>query len=60
MTINKSQYQTLKKLGQYLSKVVFSHGQSYVALLRITSIAGIKILIENAENIPSNYTKNII
>ncbi|ONI01896.1 hypothetical protein PRUPE_6G165800 [Prunus persica] len=60
MTINKSQGQSLKQVGLYLSQPVFTHGQLYVALSRVTSRQGLKILIENNQEVPNNYTKNIV
>jgi ATP-dependent DNA helicase PIF1 len=35
MTINKAQGQTLKMVGIFLPKPVFTHGQLYVAMSRI-------------------------
>ncbi|CAL1383022.1 unnamed protein product [Linum trigynum] len=60
MTINKSQGQTLDKVGVYLPKPVFSHGQLYVAASRVRSANGLRFLIENEEDIPANYTRNIV
>ncbi|CAH9125196.1 unnamed protein product, partial [Cuscuta epithymum] len=45
MTINKSQGQSLSNVGLVLRKPVFSHGQLYVALSRVTNPHGLKILI---------------
>lgn len=59
MTINKSQGQSLKQVGLYLPQPVFTHGQLYVALSRVTSREGIKIIAIN-EDMPKNYTKNIV
>ena len=47
MTINKSQEQTLDNVGLYLPSLVFSHDQLYVALSRVISPEGLKILINN-------------
>jgi hypothetical protein len=46
LTINKSQGQTVQHVGLDLREHVFSHGQLYVALSRVTSVHRLKILID--------------
>ena len=45
MTINKSQGQTLDRVGIYLREPVFSHGQLYVALSRAKMATAVTVLI---------------
>ncbi|XP_028791065.1 ATP-dependent DNA helicase PIF1-like [Neltuma alba] len=60
MTINKSQGQSLRYVGLYLPKLVFSHGQLYVALSRVRSMGGLKILVHNDVSSASNFTTNVV
>jgi hypothetical protein len=56
MTINKSQGQSFETIGLDLRSPVFSHGQFYVAVSRVTSAAGLSVLLpENATT-----TSNIV
>ena len=57
MTINKSQGQTLSRVGIYLPEPAFAHGQLYVAFSRVTMYQYIKVLIDNSENCK---TRNIV
>ncbi|XP_050878544.1 uncharacterized protein LOC127082353 [Lathyrus oleraceus] len=60
MTINKSQGQSLDYVGLYLPRSVFSHGQLYVAISRVKSKKGLKILIHDKDNHPLNSTTNVV
>lgn len=64
MTINKSQGQTFAKVGIFLPKPVFSHGQLYVAMSRVGSPEGIKFLVlghQQPPGLPAGvYTDNVV
>jgi hypothetical protein len=45
MTINKSQGQSMNRVGLFLQNQVFSHGQLYVALSRATSPDRVSVLL---------------
>lgn len=60
MTINKSQGQSLKVVGVFLQEQVFTHGQLYVALSRVTSKKGLKIITLDDKGNPIDYAKNIV
>eukprot|EP00775_Hariotina_reticulata_P001913 gene1913-biopygen3406 len=68
MTVNKSQGQTLKMVGVYLPKTVFSRGQLYVALSRVGRWQAVRVLVNDGwveegmfDGVPSGvYTANVV
>ncbi|XP_058774276.1 uncharacterized protein LOC131648518 [Vicia villosa] len=60
MTIKKSQGQSLDYVGLYLPRNVFSHGQLYVAISRVKSKNGLKILIYDKDNEAADTTTNVV
>ncbi|KAF8097471.1 hypothetical protein N665_0288s0004 [Sinapis alba] len=60
MTINKSQGQSLERVGLFLPKPVFSHGQLFVAVSRVKSRKGLKILITDKHGKEEESTINVV
>ncbi|KAK9740767.1 hypothetical protein RND81_03G058500 [Saponaria officinalis] len=60
MTINKSQWQSLKQVDIYLLQPVFSHGQLYVVASRTTSPEGLKFYIDDKKQVYNGHTRNIV
>ncbi|KAL1349215.1 hypothetical protein AAHE18_07G142100 [Arachis hypogaea] len=60
MTINKSQGQTLSTVGIYLLRPIFTHGQLYVALSRVSMHSGLKILSVDSNSKVSDHTINVV
>jgi hypothetical protein len=58
MTINKSQGQSVNHVGIDARSAVFTHGQFYVAISRVTSVHNIKIIWD--DQLPNPVTKNIV
>ncbi|XP_020963559.1 uncharacterized protein LOC107607535 [Arachis ipaensis] len=56
----QSQSQSLSHVGLYLSKSVFTHGQLYVALSRVKSRSGLRVLILDEDGNPKSSTTNIV
>jgi len=66
MTINKAQGQTLQTVGVYLAKLVFCHGQLYVAFSQCGSRRGVWVLVRGGSRAALNgapvgiYTNNVV
>ena len=58
ITINKSQGQSVKHVELDLSSSVFTHGQFYVAVSRVTSVSNIKAIWSEEQK--EAVTKNIV
>ncbi|CAN6812215.1 unnamed protein product [Brassica oleracea] len=60
ITINKSQGQSLKQVALYLPRPVFSHGQLYGALSRVTTPEGLKVLDDTEGTSQRDVVTNIV
>ena len=60
MTINKSQGQSFSYVGLYLDKLIFCHGQPYVAMFRVIHKGGLQILIHDKDNIVFMQINDIV
>ena len=57
MTANKAQGQTLDKVGIYIAREFFSHGQLYVAISRVGDMNCVKILFKEENKF---HVKNVV
>ena len=58
ISINRSQEQTMNRVGLYLSTPVFSYSQLYIACSRVTSHQNLQIYLDTPEI--DGCTKNIV
>ena len=60
-SINKAQGQTLKHVGLCLTEPVFTHGQLYVAVSRVTDGANLRIIVpDTPEARREGKVKNVV
>jgi len=59
ITINKAQGQLLDRVGLLLLPEVFSHGQLYVGLSRVTDPAGISLVVPSA-SVVNGMIRNVV
>jgi ATP-dependent DNA helicase PIF1 len=62
MTINKAQGQNSERIGVYLPKLVFAHGQLYVASSRIGRRRALSFMLgqETCLEKDETYTRNVV
>ena len=60
MCINKTQGQTVSHVGLFLPKPVFSHGQFYVVIFRVTNRKRLRILIYDENGEICHRTENVV
>ena len=60
ITSNKAQGQTLRRVGIYLDRDFFSHGQYYVAQSRVGQPDALKVLVMSRPHRGSVYTSNVV
>ncbi|KFK34834.1 hypothetical protein AALP_AA5G199200 [Arabis alpina] len=60
MTINKCQGKSLIKVGIFQPRRVFSHGPMYVAISKMKSEDGVKIIITDKDEKAEEETKNVV
>ena len=61
MTVEKSQRQSLDKIGMNFSGKFFTHGQAYVAFSRVSGFADVKVFKESKdEDVEKVYCENVV
>ncbi len=60
ITINKAQGQTLRKVGVFLPRPVFSHGQIYVALITVGSPDHVSVHVKTMMISPMNIVPMVV